>query len=212
MAVTFSDGFESGNTSAWSTIIGAPTVQSSVVQEGVKALLCTAGQAVSHTIAGGNRTVVLRWWFRTDANPTGARSIIGGFTASSNVNIQIKTTGVVSVFDGATEVDTGPNLTANTWYRADMLLDTTANPWSVSWFVNGADQGTTTIAHAATDIISFSIGNTGTGVTNTYVDYASMSLLSTDYPITDSVSHYSGADVGLLVPISGVSYYGSGGD
>jgi len=186
MAVTFSDGFESGNTSAWSTVVGSPTVQSTVVQEYADALLCTAGEGVSHTIAGGNRTVALRFWFRFDANPTVARAIVGGYTTSSNVNLQLKTTGVISLFDGTTEVDTGPTLLKDTWYRADILLDTTANPWVASWFVDGLDQGSSNIAHAAADITAFSVGNTGTGVTNLYIDNVSMSLLSSDYRITNT--------------------------
>ncbi len=197
MAVSFADGFESGGTSSWSTIVGTPTVQNSVVQEGTWALLTTASEGVSHTIAAGNRVVVVRYWFRTSADPTGARSNTGGFTTSTNVNMQIKLTGVISIYDGATEVDTGPDLAAGSWYRADMMLNTTANPWVISWQVGGVDQGNTNIAHAAADIISFSIGNTAAGVTNTYVDHFSLSLVAGDYPINDQRAFSYGAQGGI---------------
>jgi type II secretory pathway pseudopilin PulG len=152
--VYFSDGFESGSTSAWSAPIGngTATVESTVVNSGTYALALSNASGQYETIAGslvgGAETLTYSSFaFQLDSTAfSGTSTIARANDSSGNAMWVIYYDGSrkgldIYVWNGArTRYDLYSNaniITAGTWYTLEIELDEQTNGTAQVW-LNGA--------------------------------------------------------------------------
>jgi hypothetical protein len=89
-------------------------------------------------------------------------------------------------WDGTSALSVGgPTLSLNTWYRLDLRVNMSANPWVVDAKVNGTDLPQETLAFAASTVANYRLGsNSETDTWDLFFDYWFVSYTSSDYPIS----------------------------
>lgn len=189
------DGFEHGVTSGgaagsvWDAITGAPTIVTSPVRTGARALSCAAAGAavmVRYTIAAGNRQNVSSIYFQFSALPGSGTPEFFSFTnGTTNAVIRVSTAGAATalITGGSVTAAHATTLAASVWYRLDTWLDSSAGTWTLKWSIDGVAGADATSVVAAADITQCRAGiSTASTLTVFYDDWV-ISTTSADYPI-----------------------------
>lgn len=159
----------------WDTITGTPAIDTTVKRTGSASLRLNMADAtawfVRKTISA--TVVVGRFYVRRDAKPSG-RSRFFQFSDGTNsidLSFELSTATTIFLTNVATPASIG-SLADTTFGRIDIKIDVTANPWTVSAYLNGVGPTTATKAVAASTLTQISLGQTGTGQTgyDCYID------------------------------------------
>lgn len=85
----------------------------------------------------------------------------------------------------------GIAVAADTYYRIDLLIDVTNNPWTVDGKVDGTNLGQATQASAGSTIATFFLGATAAVTADANMDDLMLSLTLGDYPLgAGYVNHF----------------------
>jgi hypothetical protein len=146
--VLFSDGFESGNFSAWTSTNGAPTVQSTTKYHGTYAMCINAAEDARKTLASAYSDVYLRGYVRFATLPAIGKSyrffVIMASDWSEHVNVGIYTDGsgnsrwVMSTPGYSWEI-VGDNVNANQWYCVEIRRKVGAGNGVSALWIDGAN-------------------------------------------------------------------------
>ena len=197
-----SDNFENPGFSEWnmSESTSIPTFQSSVVYEGNNSLHCTpstqevillndfginmgifgARFAVRRVSAAAETPVFFAMYGAGGAGdqPAVKVQLVGG-------NLVLRTMPADSTYVDTTR-DTYGAMNVNTWYLVDLRVNATANPWTLKWRVNGAEQAGASVALTAGTFNRLRYGVFAYGMTwDAYLDAIQVSndfqYLNSDY-------------------------------
>jgi hypothetical protein len=140
-ATSFSDGFESGDFSAWTGISGNPTVQSTIKYQDVYAALSDGsdGEFCYKTGISGLTTAYIRYYVYFSTKPTDPNffDLFQTFTSSIDVNLRLYSDSFrVSVPGTAEYVSSTINPSINTWYCVELKIES-----GVGWilYINGVE-------------------------------------------------------------------------
>jgi uncharacterized protein YjbI with pentapeptide repeats len=152
----FSDGFESGNFSAWSGNNGSPTVSSSQTHNGSYSMLCDDADKYVYATITGQTTIFGRCYIRTDAVPgnnirwefigfgNGAGSEIG---SAGLVNDSGTIKPYVSIYSGGTwpeHFGSGITWNTDTWYCFEFELVINNSNGECHVWIDGSEELTWT--------------------------------------------------------------------
>jgi hypothetical protein len=191
---TFLTGFEhgvissvgSGLFSAIAASGGTLTAQTAIKRSGLRALQVaktgTGTCFVAYTPAG--RQVVTRVYLYFDDLPTANMNVlsIGHSSAACTVSFRQSDSRLRLSPQSGTIID-GPVIVADTWYRIDIHVDASANPWVVKWQVDGSAQTDGSAPVAAADLTFVRLGSSTTDLGTPYYDDWMVSLTAADYPL-----------------------------
>jgi hypothetical protein len=179
MATTIIEPFDS--LSAW-TLQNSPvasTAQS--YRSGSSLLIDATGSAkyISRTISG--RQYVARFYYYIETDTSGSASILQ-VTAGNTWTLQARTGRKLRTFTNTGGTDSGV-LNLAQWYCIDVLVDTSANPGSIQYYIDGVSQTGQTRAVAAADQTLVQIGNTATNTYKNYFDEYREATTTAEYPL-----------------------------
>lgn len=155
------DGFESGNITPWtSTGSGTPTVVSSPVYAGTKAVRCnpSANEMRIYRTPSNSSKMGMRAWVRrsTAANETPILMDIYETPTCKLVYVQydynFAPNNLRMRWRNGSCVDTtlaSTELPLDTWTLIEMAVDASANPWKIKFRVNGTEYGEYSAADTA---------------------------------------------------------------
>jgi hypothetical protein len=143
----FSDGFESGDFSAWTAASLTPTIVTSPVHHGTYAAQINANETyVSKTLAASYGTIYHRAYIRWTTNPAASgryHLMWAGFGSATNTNWLLSIYNDAGTIKwelfggGAYTLFATPNPTVNTWYCVEVThIQNTANGNSL--YVDGS--------------------------------------------------------------------------
>jgi len=188
------DSFEHGNMqtlsapSMYSVITGTPAIVTSPVRTGTRALQVTAtgaAESVSYSMPASSRIVSTCVYVRFAALPGAVVRLVTFINATSG-NGSLKYSNVSGKFQiGSTvitpDVDVGPTINIDTWYRIVVEFDTSTTTISLRATVDNGTEVTASAAGTAGDTTSLALG---TANVETYTCYYSdwiMSATDGDY-------------------------------
>lgn len=149
-----------------------------------------AAGRVERPLAAGTRQVVVSFYIRfPSAFPAALCPVasMGGGTQAHIPNLVFDpATSQLALSWGGTSVSAvfGPTLVVDRWYLVDWKVDTSANPRTAAARIDGANEGTSSLAATASDRTLINLGSTrltGPAATLEYDDYAYGFTLA-DYP------------------------------
>jgi len=167
------DRYETGG--EWVTSAGTPTIVGSPVLNGSNALELTPPvERVGYTfgLGTGVRVATRRVGFRFNTVPSVANAtpVLAEWRGGTGVLLRFnRNTQKFNLISGATSIDFGPTVAANTWYIIEVFRDSRVNPWSCTARVkvDGGDWDASTAsmnpAVAAADITEFWLGSNSAG-------------------------------------------------
>lgn len=187
------DGFEHGRTAAAGStgvadgISGTISTVTSPVRTGSRALQLnpSAGaEQYGYNVAAGNRVVITSFYIRFASLPT-ADVQLAHVVSTVNCYLWFMNTNdkfAVSVTTSG-QVEGGPTVVVDTWYRIDIRVDTTTNTFSIKCQVDGGTEFEDTAASTAADITIARLGNTSIATFEAFYDDWLLSVTDGDYPI-----------------------------
>lgn len=163
------------------------------VQRTGAACMVVAQDAVGGTygligVPAANRVEVVSIYVRFETLPTGGvrETFFFGVNAAANFARLVfnnATNNLAIRWDSDAMTDLGA-VVADTWYRIDMKVDSSANPWIFDAALDGGTNFQVTKALAAADIDDYGLGgNVAAEVFTTYYDDLVESRTATDYPL-----------------------------
>lgn len=167
-------------------IAGSPTVVTSHSNTGARSLQINPSSATEYirlSIAASNRVLVGRVYIKFVTLPTDRRvvDIYPGFT-SARIGPDTNGKWAAQIGGGTTVTDTvGPS--AGTWYRVDFKVDTSNNPVTLDWKIDGTTKTQASASVAAADIQTLYLGQQAASTCEYYLDDLVLSYTSGDYPI-----------------------------
>ncbi len=128
-------------------------------------------------------------YFRRDANTPGGRYILTqkAHTATTSPRIQVISNGTLNLVDGDGGTFGSFQTVVNVWHRIDWKVDISANPWVLSWSVDGVAQTGTTVARAADTFDYFAYGLQASTSGDFYFDDLVLSGTAADYPLGECI-------------------------
>jgi hypothetical protein len=207
MTPVFCCGFECGQLGAagqhWSTGGGSPAISTTTVRSGLRSIRINPSAGSAHlALASGLFTtnkLVVRFYIRFATLPNSTtqlfdNSAVGVFFQSSDNKIY------AGGFSGSNQLGaTGISVTTGQWYRIDLKIDSSANPWLIDVTVDGVACGQLSFATGASSVGSGSIrmGNPISSTTmDAFYDDIIISTTEGDYPIGEGkvVGYVANAD------------------
>lgn len=164
VALLFHDGFESGNTTGWSSVSASPpTVQTGTVNSGTYAAKTAAASTScavrNQSIALGTALYNRGYFYFTSVAPTNRVDLIDvlntGFTAAGGVSLE--TSGKIGLrsISGSVLIGSSATVLVNTWNLVEVeVLVPASGSGTVTAKLNGTQFATSTTA---------SVGNTAIG-------------------------------------------------
>jgi len=173
----FSDGFESGDFSAWTGTTGTPTVETSPVHHGTYVMKNPSGtHYVNKTLGAAYAEIFVRVYARFSALTTdtdyGTEIMKVGKATNWNYATlvrAVKTAGpvVFMMSSGAhARVDTDVAIAIDTWYCVELKRRTTSG--TVDLYINGVLEAS--FAYDYYDADTVQVGGTAQQVSNAYFD------------------------------------------
>ena len=220
MAIVFESGFETGNTSEWSsTSATAPGVISSDKWVGTYSCECDENvtqEWVRHIYATEPAIGVARVYFKVTALEASAnKGLFTCFNApqSQDVTFLLNENGgtfgmTARIYDGVTTYSTTQvtGFALNTWYRVEAKTDFSGSACKVTWGTATGNGALTTHntdftggSPGATTIDAWQFGLNGAGNNVVRIDAASIGNVAGDYPIGPTAS--SAASMFLLLGV-----------
>jgi hypothetical protein len=209
--LTLIDGFEhqtlsTSGTGIWNGVPNpaAVTIDTTNKRTGAAALkVAEDGVTATYISKSINSQVVVgSLYIRLTANPS-VNSTILVFTAPSNPQFWVTSTGLIrAAIQGSATVD-GPNIVDGAWHQLDFRISTNSTTYTIEWSVDGTAQTTSSLSGqtaAAMTGIRFGSGTASHTATCWYDDVI-LSYTSADYPIgahkvRSSVPNADGTDSG----------------
>ena len=203
------DGFEHGDVTNLSSnrvpdgITGTPTIVTSPARTGARALRINptaTNWSYGYTATAGSRVVTQSVYIRFTALPTADVqlmhfvSTVNGYLWFMNTNDKF----AVSVTTSG-QVEGGPTLVIDTWYRVTVEFDTSTNTFQTRAIVDGGAEFSATGASTAADITNVRLGMTSAATSDTYYDDYIVSQTDGDY---EDISTWAGHSIESLIPSS----------
>lgn len=180
---------------------GSASISTTTFKSGLRALRINptaAAQGISPTVTSSNHFVA-RVYIRFASLPTATVELFyaivngvacGAYFNSSDSKIYAgRATGTLGA--------TGVTVTTGVWYRLDVRVNASANPWTIDVQVNGTACGQVTNGVAANGYTQFTLGNSVTSCSADYFfDDLIISQTTGDYPFGDGyvLSYIPNAD------------------
>jgi len=166
MAIIWEHDFEDNSLAGYDSVTGTPTIQTSVVYEGTRALRCnpsTSQHRLFDTFASTTQTIACSFRIRrataSEESPylffLTTTGLDAGLFARYESAVGIR---LYSFNPGETLLDTYTPWAVDEWTHIEVRADTSANPWDVAWRVNAVDQGTFAPAIAAITFAKLDFG------------------------------------------------------
>jgi len=202
MAAVFCCGFECGliGTSGehWTATNAGTSISTSTVRSGARsARINPAASTVGllNTVFVAGRTLVGRIYIRFASLPSTDYRLITSTTSgahSCGILFQNSDSKLYCYNAGTPTIGaTGVTIAANIWYRIDFKFLTTANPWTIDAQVDGAALGQVSVAQAALDMITITLGdNFNNRTADVFFDDHIHSITSGDYPLGAGYVHH----------------------
>jgi len=173
MTPVFCCGFECGLANPHWTLGANATFVTSNVRSGARALRIqsNSGTGVNATsITISTNKLVIRGYFRVNGAiiPSSKLHILSGFFTGNYCGAILDGNaggiGATRIYAGRNESvgATGIDVVAQTWYRLDVSIDMSANPWLINVSVDGVACGQATNAAAANTMTNIFIGSDAT--------------------------------------------------
>jgi len=173
----FSDGFESGDFSAWTGTTGTPTVETSPVHHGTYVMKNPSGtHSANKTLGAAYAEIFVRVYVRfsalTTATDYGTDIMIVGKASNwayATTVKAVKLAGpvVFSMFSGGhARTDTDFAVAINTWYCVELKRRTTSG--TVDLYINGVLKASFAYDYYGADTVQ--VGGTAQQVSNAYFD------------------------------------------
>lgn len=186
----FCCGFECGaNVGTSHTLLsGASTWNTdlSFVRSGLRSarLLATAQNVIVNVDYGSSQNIfVIRVYVYFSSLPTADWSICWtGHAGSPGAWFKQSDSKIYAGITGAYGA-TGVSVTTGAWYRIDVKVNASANPWTIDAKVEGTDCGQKTNAVAAATNTEFHLGHSGASTVDAYFDDLLVSNTNADYPL-----------------------------
>lgn len=124
------------------------------------------GAAVNRAVSGTPNKFQVFFRFKVETNPATNPQPIGGvnYTTNGGTNVPklgLNTNGTIRLRpngSSATGEQTGPNVNDGAWHTVELQLDTSANPWTIDWWVDNVKQTQATRAVAADTVTNCVVG------------------------------------------------------
>ncbi len=190
------DSFETGvfTGAPYDATVGTPTSDTVTVHSGAKSMKVTTQGRVQRNMTG-NTIAATACAVYVEAKPTNVNFLADmlalSMTAGTSCWINIDINGVFELWDwdggSVNLLQTGPTVTLNTWNWVELYADVSANPWTLSWRVNGANQTNGAPALAATTVIAQYCGTntSATSFIGYFDDWIGYSGSAGDFPIAE---------------------------
>ena len=167
--------------SHWYSVDGSVTRDATHVKSGSYALKFAASANTASLrkagIPGSTRLVNVRFWIYATTAP-GAEVRLFETSVSSRY-LSLQPDGKLQIYD----TESTSTLPLNEFVAVDLKIDTSANPHTYTWKINGTAQTSTTSADAAVDITSLYFGVTSSATATFWYDDIAVSYTAGDYPI-----------------------------
>jgi hypothetical protein len=185
------DGFEHGNNAGsgaggiYDSISAGQTTPTTPVNTGLRSRRINAAAAavqVRYNITAGNRIVATTLYIRFATLPTADVQLVH-FLSTVNCYLWFMNTNdkfAVSVTTSG-QVEGGPTLVVDTWYRVTIECDTTTNTFQIKATVDGGTEFSDTAASTAADITVIGLGNTTAATYEAFYDDWIISVTAGDY-------------------------------
>lgn len=178
-----------GGLPIWDSVIGTPSVVTTPIRIGNRALEISASAAAENlVITQTGRRVIMVGYVQFASLPTGTNcTVLGVAVAGGDLSyIGVNTGGkwISRCHSGGSLVtdSVGPS-TGATWYRVEFDLNTEANPWTLDWKIDGVAKTQATFAAAAADVVSVRFGTALSSTTTFYLADVAYSVTAGDFPI-----------------------------
>jgi hypothetical protein len=203
------DGFEHGNNAGagaggiYDSITAGQTTPTTPVKSGLRSRRINASASqvqVRYNITAGNRIVTTTLYVRFATLPTADVqlvhfiSTVNGYLWFMNTNDKF---GVSVTTSG--QVEGGPTLVVDTWYRVTIEFDTTTNTFQIRAIVDGGAEFSDTSASTAADITVIGLGNTTSATYEAFYDDWVISVTDGDY---EEMAGWTGHGIESLIPSS----------
>jgi hypothetical protein len=182
----------------WNVDLGAPDNSvaasrvTSPVYEGAGALRINPAASVGYwsknTPGADSNVIVYLIYVRFDDFPANDLFKVLDTTVNAVANCGLGydvSSNQFGTWDGGGTLSTGgPTLVLGTWYRLDLRVNMSANPWVIDAKVNGANLPQETVAAVASTLGEYALGSDSSVDTwDGFFDYFFVSYTSSDYPI-----------------------------
>jgi hypothetical protein len=186
------DGFEHGNPASgvagvYDTIFGSPGIVTTPVRTGARALEISAAASaeyVRYSFSAGVRRVATSFYVRfAGALPT-ADVRLAHVTGTVEGRFWFRNTNdKFAIAWAGINVEGGPTLVPDTWYRVDIDWDTRADPLLAKCRIDGGTEFEQFNSSAAQDITAAGLGTTTGDTFTAYYDDWVISVTDGDYPL-----------------------------
>jgi hypothetical protein len=138
MAVLFSDGFESGDVSAWDGNYGNEVIVDTPIHHGVYSMRIPSSGAGVYMLLG-NDPLYLRWYFRRAETPSSDATLcqIADGAYSYIVKVELDTSNVVQLVAPSGTYSSGQTLDVDTWYCLEVLRKIGDGDGEAKLWING---------------------------------------------------------------------------
>ena len=195
MSPAFVTGMETsyvGTPGAFTTTAGVANVEQTVVRSGAYALRVSKGaNSIAYARRSGfplnGTSLVLHFAFRVGALPTADTTFawLDGVGSDLLLKYKASTTRLALQLGTQTPVEADATLAPNTWYSIEIKADTSGNPVTAAWRINGTAQ--TPVSSAETG--GYAYGNLYFGSTTT-ADPPAYTAYYDDIVYTKTLSDY----------------------
>lgn len=202
----FCCGFECGQLGSVGQHYGTATgisISTSTVRSGDRSLniniSAASGQAPSLALSS-SAIWVIRAYIRFSSLPTSTCTLI--LTNTNACGVQFNSSdSKLYPYNGSSAGSSGITVTTGVWYRIDLKIDLSNNPWTIDLSVDGAATTQLTRAVAADSETRVNLGSNTSTTMNVFYDDVLYSNTSGDYPI-------NGGQVFHFIPTADGSHSG----
>jgi hypothetical protein len=183
----FCCGFECGTSLAHWTLGASASFSTSTVRTGARSLRCNPAAAstgnalcvLTDNISGW----VVRFYVRFASLPT-TDSMIASVNTTVGVGFQ-QSSSTLQAFNGFDAIfgGSGVSVTTGVWYRVDLKIDASANPWRVDAQIDGVAVGQVTRSLAASNLSNLRLGTDTSETFDIFYDDVIVSFTLGDYPL-----------------------------
>jgi hypothetical protein len=182
----------SGLFNSVSTLGGTVTADSAVVRSGNYALKIADTTSTDTANARWNVSsaeISVRFGLRMESLPGADVNALVTINASAGTNFQFGYQAATQKLEagfGSSKQTAATTISAGQWYLIDLKVDTTANPNTADWRIDGVAQAQASVAQAATTLTNVTWGGgNNNNVFTAYFDDLLVTSSAADYPIGD---------------------------
>jgi hypothetical protein len=202
MTPVFCCGFECGQFSSntvgahWQVPTGAIAFDTTIKRNGERSLRANPSAAATDLSSKGSEfpstIYVLRGYVYFTTLPTTNDALMLG-SLRGGALFSVSDNKIYAVDGAFAKGATGISVSTDRWYRLDVKIDVSANPWLIDVKVDGIDCGQKSTATAANSNAQIRVLTAGGGISwsgDVYLDDIIASTTSADYPIGNGVVNH----------------------